>query len=151
MNTRSITAQSLHWRPGFGPLSSVGGLVGHYGVQIRGGIEPDITRCSNLLMARDFWSNGLIPQQLKRRGKSPQVLSREPRYISVLETASRVFVRRHSSLRLYAVDGRLRDACKAAHPPRLRLQPVHSMIPIHKGHTERVCPCGVMVWNEITV
>ena len=52
----------------------------------REGFEPFVRRFSKLLMARDFWSKTLVPQQLGDMSKFSRVLMRPLDATRVLET-----------------------------------------------------------------
>jgi hypothetical protein len=58
------------------------------------GFEPCVTRSSKLVMARDFWSKGLVSRDLRSSSRCSRVLRRPPQSPAVLET----FWRRRSSL-----------------------------------------------------
>ena len=57
--------ESLHWRPGFGRLSSVGGVVGHYAPALVGDRHAPrdprvIVRGSGFLRGPRCWAGGLL-------------------------------------------------------------------------------------------
>jgi hypothetical protein len=58
------------------------------------GLEPCVARVSKLLMARDFWSKGLISRDLRSSSRCSRVLRRPAQSPSVLETS---FWRRFSA------------------------------------------------------